>query len=127
MSHGDHRGEQIRNLTDLAEILDDLKAETTKPLHKVALAHCIFRLRNSCARLASTKRPTAPAAPPAAPVLTITEADGPTPPIRAHAHDAAVKAAATRKANKNTSAGTVESNDATGSAPAASSDTAAAE
>ena len=35
--------------------------------------------------------------------------------------------AATRKANKNKSAGTVESNDATGSAPAASGDTAATE
>jgi hypothetical protein len=46
------------------------------------------------------------AAPPAAPVLTITEVDGPTPPIRAHAHDAAVKAAATRKANKQKSAAT---------------------
>ena len=108
MAHGDHRGEQIRNMTDLAEILDDLKAETTKPLHKVALAHCISRLRNSSAQLASTKRPTAPATPPAAPVLTITEVDGPTPPIRAHAHDAAVKAAATRKANKQKSAGIAE-------------------
>ena len=68
-----------------------------------------------------------PAPPPAAPVLTITEADGPTPPIRAHAHAAAVKAAATRKANNAKSAGTVESNDATGSAPAASGDTAATE
>ena len=48
------------------------------------------------------------AAPPAAPVLTITEVDGPTPPIRAHAHGAAVKAAATRKANKAKSAGTAE-------------------
>jgi hypothetical protein len=54
------------------------------------------------------------AAPPAAPVLTITEVDGPTPPIRAHAHGAAVKAAATRKANKQKSAGNGNLADAAG-------------
>ena len=54
------------------------------------------------------------APPPAAPVLTITEVDGPTPPIRAHAHDAAVKAAATRKANKEKTANTAKPGDAAG-------------
>ena len=66
------------------------------------------------------ERPATPAAAPSqilspeAPALTITEVDGPTPPIRAHAHDAAVKAAATRKANKNKPAPTDNTDDAAG-------------
>ena len=67
------------------------------------------------------------AAPPAAPVLTITEVDGPTPPIRAHAHDAAVKAAATRKANKAKSAGTGEKIGADTKAPETSDELAVTE
>ena len=67
------------------------------------------------------------AAPPAAPVLTITEVDGPTPPIRAHAHDAAVKAAATRKANKQKSAGTAEKIGADTKAPETSDEPAVTE
>ncbi len=67
------------------------------------------------------------AAPPAAPVLTITEVDGPTPPIRAHAHAAAVKAAATRKANKQKSAGTAEKMGADTKAPETSDEPAVTE
>ena len=67
------------------------------------------------------------AAPPAAPVLTITEVDGPTPPIRAHAHAAAVKAAATRKANKAKSAGTGEKIGADTKAPEPSDEPAVTE
>ena len=67
------------------------------------------------------------AAPPAAPVLTITEVDGPTPPIRAHAHDAAVKAAATRKANNQKSAGTAEKIGADTKAPETSDEPAVTE
>jgi hypothetical protein len=67
------------------------------------------------------------AAPPAAPVLTITEVDGPTPPIRAHAHDAAVKAAATRKANKAKSAGSGEKIGADTKAPEPSNEPAVTE
>ena len=67
------------------------------------------------------------AAPPAAPVLTITEVDGPTPPIRAHAHDAAVKAAATRKANKQKSAGIAEKIGADTKAPEPSDEPAVTE
>ena len=67
------------------------------------------------------------AAPPAAPVLTITEVDGPTPPIRAHAHAAAVKAAATRKATKAKSAGTGEKIGADTKAPEPSNEPAVTE
>ncbi len=67
------------------------------------------------------------AAPPAAPVLTITEVDGPTPPIRAHAHGAAVKAAATRKANKAKSAGAGEKIGADTKAPEPSDEPAVTE
>ena len=79
--------------------------------------------------LTPAKPATAPnqAAPPAAPVLTITEVDGPTPPIRAHAHDAAVKAAATRKANKQKSAGTGEKIGADTKAPEPSNEPAVTE
>jgi hypothetical protein len=77
------------------------------------LTHAALQtVRHSLVELLPTPAKPAAAAsqapPPAAPVLTITEVDGPTPPIRAHAHDAAVKAAATRKANKQKSAGTGE-------------------
>ena len=77
------------------------------------LTHAALQtVRHSLVELLPTPAKPATAAsqapPPAAPVLTITEVDGPTPPIRAHAHDAAVKAAATRKANKQKSAGTGE-------------------
>jgi hypothetical protein len=67
------------------------------------------------------------AAPPAAPVLTITEVDGPTPPIRAHAHGTAVKAAATHKANKQKSAGTGEKIGADTKAPETSDEPAVTE
>ena len=77
------------------------------------LTHAALQtVRHSLVELLPTPAKPAAAAsqapPPAAPVLTITEVDGPTPPIRAHAHGTAVKAAATRKANKQKSAGTGE-------------------
>ena len=96
------------------------------------LTHAALQtVRDGLIELLST--PAKPAAapnqapPPAAPVLTITESDGPTPPIRAHAHAAAVKAAATRKANKAKSARTGEKIGADTKAPEPSDEPAVTE
>lgn len=118
-----HRA-HLRQATD---IIEDVVTLPLTPMGRGALAHAHRLITDIINPAPAPAAAASQAPPPAAPVLTITEADGPTPPIRAHAHDAAVKAAATRKANKQKSAGTVESNDATGSAPAASGDTAATE
>ena len=96
------------------------------------LTHAALQtVRHSLVELLPTPAKPAAAAsqapPPAAPVLTITEVDGPTPPIRAHAHDAAVKAAATRKANKQKSAGTGEKIGADTKAPETSDEPAVTE
>ena len=96
------------------------------------LTHAALQtVRHSLVELLPTPAKPAAAAsqapPPAAPVLTITEVDGPTPPIRAHAHDAAVKAAATRKANKQKSAGTGEKIGADTKAPEPSDEPAVTE
>ena len=55
------------------------------------------------------------------------QSTAPTPPIRDHAHDAAVKAAATRKANKQKSAGTGEKIGADTKAPEPSDEPAVTE
>ena len=116
-----------QRLEALVEIIDAVLEHPLPALQRAALCFCALTLRSMTTPAQAPAAAVNQAAPPAAPRITITEVDGPTPPIRAHAHDAAVKAAATRKANKQKSAGTVESNDATGSAPAASGDTAATE
>ena len=96
------------------------------------LTHAALQtVRHSLVELLPTPAKPAAAAsqapPPAAPVLTITEVDGPTPPIRAHAHAAAVKAAATRKAKKQKSAGTAEKIGADTKAPEPSDEPAVTE
>ena len=118
---------QHQSLLLILGVLSELTTSETRPTQKAALSYCTANLLDIVAPPKPPTPPASQAAPPAAPVLTITEVDGPTPPIRAHSHDAAVKAAATRKANKAKAADTATTDDATGDAPAASGETAAAE
>ena len=118
-----HRA-HLRQATD---IIEDVVTLPLTPMGRGALAHA-HRLITDIINPAPAPAAAAnQAAPPAAPVLTITEADGPTPPIRAHAHGAAVKAAATRKANKAKSAGTGEKIGADTKAPEPSNEPAVTE
>ena len=88
-----------QRLEALVEIIDAVLGHPP-PRQRAALCFCALTLRSMTTPAQAPAAALNQAGPPAAPVLTITEVDGPTPPIRAHAHDAAVKAAATRKANK---------------------------
>ena len=99
---------QHQSLLLILGVLSELSTSETRPTQKAALSYCTANLLDIVAPPKAPAPAVNQAAPPAAPVLTIAEVDGPTPPIRAHAHDAAVKAAATRKANKQKSAGTGE-------------------
>ncbi len=118
---------QQQQLVLILGVLSDLWGSETRPTQKAALNYCAGNLLEIVAPRHAPATATADPAPPQATVTAIS-AEAPKPkPTPAQRSAAAVKAAATRKANKNKSAGTVESNDATGSAPAASSDTAAAE
>ncbi len=108
---------QQQHLVLIFGVLCDLGLSETRPTRKAALNYCAGNLLEIVAPRHAPATAVNQAAPPAAPVLTITEVDGPTPPIRAHAHDAAVKAAATRKANKQKSAGTGEKIGANTKAP----------
>ena len=101
-----------QRLEALVEIIDAVLEHPLPALQRAALCFCALTLRSMTTPAQAPAAAVNQAAPPAAPVLTITEVDGPTPPIRAHAHDAAVKAAATRKANKEKSAGTAKPGDA---------------
>ena len=118
---------QHQSLLLILGVLTELSTSETRPTQKAALSYCTANLLDI---VAPPKPPTPPAnqaTPPAAPVLTITEVDGPTPPIRAHSHDAAVKAAATRKANKAKAAGTAEKIGADTKAPEPSDEPAVTE
>ena len=118
---------QHQSLLLILGVLTELSTSETRPTQKAALSYCTANLLDI---VAPPKPPTPPASqapPPAAPVLTITEVDGPTPPIRAHSHDAAVKAAATRKANKAKAAGTAEKIGADTKAPEPSAEPAVTE
>ena len=91
---------QHQSLHLILGVLSELSMSETRPTQKAAFIYCTSNLYDIVAPPKAPVPAVNLAAPPAAPVLTITEVDGPTPPIRAHTHDAAVKAAATRKANK---------------------------
>jgi len=95
-------------------VIDAIPPEELPILTHAALMAVRLGLYELLARAARPAAAPSQGPPPAAPVLTITEVDGPTPPIRAHAHAAAVKAAATRKANKNKPAPTANTHDAAG-------------
>ena len=95
LSYAEHQSLQL-----ILGVLSELYTGQTRPTEEAALNYCTTILLDIVAPPKAPAPAVNPAAPPAAPVLTITEVDGPTPPIRAHAHAAAVKAAATRKANK---------------------------
>ncbi len=97
-----------QRLEALIEIIDAVLEHPLPALQRAALCLCAITLRTMTIPAQAPAAAVNQAAPRAAPVLIITEVDGPTPPIRAHAHDAAVKAAATRKANKQKSAGIAE-------------------
>jgi len=99
---------QHQSLLLVLGVLSELSTSETRPTQKAALSYCTANLLDIVAPPKPPTPPASPAPPPAAPVLTITEVDGPTPPSRAHSHDAAVNAAATRKANKAKAAGTGE-------------------
>lgn len=115
---------QHQSLLLILGVLSALSTSETRPTQKAALSYCTAKLLDIVAPPEPPTPPASQAPPPAAPVLTITEVDGPTPPIRAHAHAAAVKAAATRKANKAKAAGTGERIGANTKAPAGSVDAA---
>ena len=118
---------QHQSLLLILGVLWELSTSETRPTQKAALNYCAGKLLEIVAPRHAPATATADPAPPQATVTAIS-AEAPKPkPTPAQRSAAAVKAAATRKANKNKSAGTVESNDATGSAPAASGDTAATE
>ena len=116
-----------QRLEALVEIIDAVLEHPLPALQRAALCFCALTLRSMTTPAQAPAAAVNQAAPPQATVTAIS-AEAPKPkPTPAQRSAAAVKAAATRKANKNKSAGTVESNDATGSAPAASGDTAATE
>ena len=116
-----------QRLEALVEIIDAVLEHPLPALQRAALCFCALTLRSMTTPAQAPAAAVNQAAPPAAPVLTITEVDGPTPPIRAHAHDAAVKAAATRKANKQKSAGIAEKIGADTKAPEPSDEPAVTE
>src|SRR5208337_5535685 len=118
---------QQQTLLLILGTLSELGAGETRPLNKAAIAYCTSSLLEIVAPPRAPAAAASQAPSPAAPVLTITDVDGPTPPIRAHAHDAAAKAAATRKANKAKSAGTAEKIGADTKAPAESDEPAVTE
>ena len=88
-----HRA-HLRQATD---IIEDVVTLPLTPMGRGALAHAHRLITDIINPAPAPAAAASQAPPPAAPVLTITEVDGPTPPIRAHSHDAAVKAAATRR------------------------------
>ena len=90
-----------------ADILSAINEDTHPDLARAAIVHSFRTVMESDKFEKSTRRSTV-AAPPAAKEGASATEHSPTPPIRDHAHDAAVKAAATRKANKQKSAGTGE-------------------
>jgi hypothetical protein len=118
---------QHQSLLLILGVLSELSTSETRPTQKAALSYCTTNLLDIVAPPKAPAAAVNQAAPPAAPVLTITEVDGPTPPIRAHAHGAAVKAAATRKANKQKSAGIAEKIGADTKAPETSDEPAVTE
>ena len=105
-------------LTAVTEVLDAGIKRVEDPLVKAALCFCALTL-HSLIPTTQTKQPKpSQAPPPSSPVLTITEAPDGTPRVNAKAHAAAVKAAATRKANKEKSAGPAKPGDAAGNVKA---------
>jgi len=116
-----------QRLEALVEIIDAVLEHPLPALQRAALCFCALTLRSMTTPAQAPAAAASQAAPPAAPVLTITEVDGPTPPIRAHAHGTAVKAAATRKANNQKSAGTAEKIGADTKAPETSDEPAVTE
>ena len=115
--------DQLSVVNRVIDVLDNIGGVNVDPVIEMAVFGCSELLRQTLAppakwTAAMVKEVLTTKAP-----LTTTETDPPTQPIRAHAHAAAVKAAATRKANKAKAAGngnladvagTVE-NDAAGS------------
>jgi hypothetical protein len=118
-----HRA-HLRQATD---IIEDVVTLPLTPMGRGALAHAHRLITDIINPAPAPAAAASQAPPPAAPVLTITEVDGPTPPIRAHAHGTAVKAAATHKANKQKSAGTGEKIGADTKAPETSDEPAVTE
>jgi hypothetical protein len=118
-----HRA-HLRQATD---IIEDVVTLPLTPMGTGALAHAHRLITDIINPAPAPAAAASQAPPPAAPVLTITEVDGPTPPIRAHAHGTAVKAAATRKANNQKSAGTAEKIGADTKAPETSDEPAVTE
>jgi len=108
-------------------VLSDLGLSETRRRQKAALAYCTTSLLEIVAPPNAPATAVTQAAPPAATVTAISEPDPPPTPAQARRSAGAVKANATRKANKSKSADTATTDDATGDAPAASGETAAAE
>ena len=112
-----------QRLEALVEIIDAVLEHPLPALQRAALCFCALTLRSMTTPAQAPAAAVNQAAPPAAHEGASATEHSPTQPIRAHAHAAAVKAAATRKANKAKAegngnladvAGTVE-NDAAGS------------
>lgn len=82
-----------------ADILRGINEDTHPDVAEAAIAHC-FQLILETGKPTERVRHKTTAAPPAAKEGTSATEHSPTPPIHAHAHAAADKAAATRKANK---------------------------
>ena len=119
--------ETAKAFTAVTEILEAAIERVEEPLVKAALCFCALSLY-ALIPTTQTKQPKpTQAPPPSSPVLTITEAPDGTPRVNAKAHAAAVKAAATRKANKAKSAGTGEKIGADTKAPEPSDEPAVTE
>lgn len=103
-------------ITNVLDVLKDLFAEPHRPIAAAALGFCVDELAQMTTPTPAPATAASSAAPPAATEGASKTEHPPAPPIRAHSHDAAVKAAATRKANKAKAAGTAKTDDAAGTA-----------
>jgi hypothetical protein len=105
---------QQQTLLLVLGVLSDLGLSETRPTQKAALAYCTTSLLEIVAPPNAPATAASSTAPPAATEGASKTEHPPAPPIRAYSHDAAVKAAATRKANKAKAAVTAKTDDAAG-------------
>jgi hypothetical protein len=98
-------GAHKARITNVLDVLGDLLAEPHRPIAAAALGFCVDELAQMTTPTPAPATAANSTAPPAATEGASKTEHPPAPPIRAHSHYAAVKAAATRKANKTKAAG----------------------
>jgi hypothetical protein len=87
-------------LLQVSRVLDEVIGQPRTLTTEAALSFCATVIRAASQPTPAPATAASSAAPPAATEGASKTEHPPAPPIRAHSHDAAVKAAATRKANK---------------------------